>query len=102
MNGMDAIDSAGNTEKVLLIKSRKESEAGISVLIEDTGVGLTADSADKIFDPFFTTKAQGIGMGLLHQPLNRRIPRRTPMGGAASGRWYYLPVHRSCALAYLA
>jgi signal transduction histidine kinase len=64
MNGMDAIDSAGNGEKVLFIKSRKESEAGISVQIEDTGVGLMPDSADKIFDPFFTTKAQGIGMGL--------------------------------------
>ena len=64
MNGMDAIDSAGNAEKVLFIKSRKESEAEISIQIEDTGVGLMADSAEKIFDPFFTTKAQGIGMGL--------------------------------------
>jgi signal transduction histidine kinase len=64
MNGMDAIDSAGNAEKVLFIKSSKEPEAGISIQVEDTGVGLLAGSADKIFDPFFTTKAQGIGMGL--------------------------------------
>jgi signal transduction histidine kinase len=64
MNGMDAIVSANGKEKILLIKSRKASEQEISVMIEDTGVGLTAESADKIFDTFFTTKAQGIGMGL--------------------------------------
>jgi len=64
MNGMDAIDSAGNDEKVLLISSRNASEKEISVRIEDTGVGVNAESADKIFDTFFTTKAQGIGMGL--------------------------------------
>jgi signal transduction histidine kinase len=64
MNGMDAIVSAGHPEKVLLIKSRKVSEREISVQIEDTGVGLASEDADKIFDTFFTTKAQGIGMGL--------------------------------------
>jgi signal transduction histidine kinase len=64
MNGMDAIDSASNPEKVLLIRSRNASKNEISVQIEDTGVGLTAGNAEKIFDTFFTTKAQGIGMGL--------------------------------------
>jgi signal transduction histidine kinase len=64
INGMDAIDGASNSEKVLSIRSRKTSANEISLEIEDTGVGLTAESADKIFDTFFTTKSQGIGMGL--------------------------------------
>jgi signal transduction histidine kinase len=64
MNGMDAIGSANSAEKDLLIKSRTAGEKEISIQIEDSGIGLTAESADKIFDTFFTTKSQGIGMGL--------------------------------------
>jgi signal transduction histidine kinase len=64
MNGMDAIGSGANSEKTLLIKSRQATEKEISIEIEDSGIGLTPESAEKIFDTFFTTKSQGIGMGL--------------------------------------
>ena len=42
----------------------EDDNAGVRVVVEDIGVGFTAEIADKIFQPFFTTKEQGIGMGL--------------------------------------
>lgn len=38
---------------------------GITVSVEDTGMGMAKDVLDKIFDPFFTTKQnEGTGLGL--------------------------------------
>ena len=36
----------------------------ISVMIEDTGDGISSEDINKIFDPFYTTKSLGIGLGL--------------------------------------
>jgi two-component system sensor histidine kinase RegB len=35
-----------------------------AILVEDDGVGMTAEVAAAVFEPFFTTKAEGEGMGL--------------------------------------
>jgi len=64
MNGMDAMTATAGRAKELLIRSGKENSTEIMVRIEDCGVGLNSETAEKIFDPFFTTKPQGIGMGL--------------------------------------
>jgi signal transduction histidine kinase len=32
--------------------------------VEDRGVGISAENADRLFDAFFTTKPNGMGMGL--------------------------------------
>ncbi|MCT4640971.1 MAG: ATP-binding protein [Bacteriovoracaceae bacterium] len=36
----------------------------ISFIIEDSGLGITEDNAEKIFSPYFTTKEEGKGTGL--------------------------------------
>ena len=38
----------------------------VELCIEDTGPGLSAESAARIFTPFFTTKADGTGLGLAY------------------------------------
>ncbi|MBZ5547225.1 MAG: DUF4118 domain-containing protein [Acidobacteriia bacterium] len=63
MNGMDAMAETTNFPKELLISARA-NEADVMVRVEDTGVGLNAETAEKVFQPFFTTKPHGIGMGL--------------------------------------
>jgi PAS domain S-box-containing protein len=70
MNGMDAMRGITGRPKELRITSRRENSAGILICVEDSGVGLSAEAAEKIFTPFFTTKPLGIGMGL---PISRSI-----------------------------
>lgn len=48
------------------------SPAWMELLIEDEGVGISADDIGKLFIPFFTTKVQGTGLGL---PICERILR---------------------------
>lgn len=64
MNSMDAMSGSSGPGKELLIRSDNEGASAVTVQIEDSGVGLNAESAEMIFEPFFTTKPQGIGMGL--------------------------------------
>jgi signal transduction histidine kinase len=65
MNGMDAMSGAASGSlKELVVYSWHPSADELGVRVEDCGVGLNPQTADRIFDPFFTTKPQGIGMGL--------------------------------------
>ncbi len=64
MNGIDAMRDMREHSKEIRIVSRKENSSGIRVVVEDSGVGISPETAEKIFEPFFTTKPEGIGMGL--------------------------------------
>jgi signal transduction histidine kinase len=69
-NGIEAMRGIERGPRELLIRSMKEGESSILVLVEDSGVGLSEEVAGKIFEPFFTSKPSGIGMGL---PISRSI-----------------------------
>lgn len=63
MNACDAMrDTTGRKEAVIV--SRKNGSAEVLVSVQDSGIGICEEIAQKLFDPFFTTKLQGIGMGL--------------------------------------
>jgi signal transduction histidine kinase len=52
---------------------------GLSVVVSDTGKGMTEEQRSMAFRPFFTTKQGGLGVGLV---LVKRIMERC--GGAVS------------------
>jgi len=48
----------------LVIRSNQGESREVIVIVEDCGVGISAEHADRLFNPFFTTKSSGMGMGL--------------------------------------
>ena len=70
MNGIESISGLDHEPKRLMIRSTVSNTGELLVSVEDTGLGIDAEHADRLFAPFFTTKPQGIGMGL---PICRSI-----------------------------
>jgi PAS domain S-box-containing protein len=59
---VNAIQAMPNGGKLSLSSFREKSN--ISIIVEDTGVGIPEDIKPKLFSPMFTTKAKGQGLGL--------------------------------------
>ena len=63
-NAIDAMAMVTGRERILEIRSQRLQRRGISVSVQDSGVGISEEWMSRLFEPFFTTRAQGIGMGL--------------------------------------
>jgi signal transduction histidine kinase len=67
-NAMQAMPFGGmltvRTSSSAFCAEETGTPAGVSVVIEDTGHGITPENAGKLFEPFFTTKPPGQGTGL--------------------------------------
>ncbi|MGI0117399.1 ATP-binding protein [Zooshikella sp. RANM57] len=51
------------TDGLINIKTERKDQQAL-IIVEDNGVGMTADVRTRIFEPFFTTKEVGSGTGL--------------------------------------
>lgn len=49
---------------LISLSVRHKKEGFVSILISDTGTGLTPEEIEQIFDPDYTTKEKGLGLGL--------------------------------------
>jgi signal transduction histidine kinase len=64
LNGMEAMDSITNRDRLLVVKSGVGDRGSVIVRVEDSGAGINPNDLDHIFDAFFTTKSGGMGIGL--------------------------------------
>jgi len=59
VNAMQAMPKGGK-----LTVTTSASDGCVSLIVEDTGIGMSQTTVRKIFQPFFTTKGDGQGTGL--------------------------------------
>jgi len=59
-NAVQALDGSGEID----VETTSDSEF-LTILIKDSGPGISEENLDKIFEPMFTTKTTGTGLGLV-------------------------------------
>ena len=64
VNAIEAMSRVSDGPREILVSSGKYESNGVVVAVQDSGIGLAAESLEHLFDAFFTTKPQGMGMGL--------------------------------------
>jgi C4-dicarboxylate-specific signal transduction histidine kinase len=64
MNGIEAMQSVTDRPRELVIRSQPDETRRVLITVTDSGVGISAENADRLFNAFFTTKSSGMGMGL--------------------------------------
>jgi two-component system cell cycle sensor histidine kinase/response regulator CckA len=65
LNARDAMPQGGRITISTSATTLPESAArGVSLVVEDTGLGMDTETRTHLFEPFFTTKAAGHGTGL--------------------------------------
>ncbi len=62
MNALDAMPDGGRLTVRAAVDAAPDER--LSVVVEDTGVGIPHELQDQVFEPFMTTKPQGKGTGL--------------------------------------
>jgi signal transduction histidine kinase len=63
-NAIEAMRSVAPDKRRLRLVTGFDGNSGVSVYVQDSGVGISPDRQDRIFEPFFTTKRRGSGLGL--------------------------------------
>ena len=63
LNGIQAMAAVTDRPRVLTLRSTPSAD-GVLLAVQDSGVGIKLDDAERIFDAFYTTKTDGMGMGL--------------------------------------
>jgi signal transduction histidine kinase len=63
-NASDAMATVEDRARQLLIRTARDADDSVRVIVKDAGVGLDAASINRLFDPFYTTKTGSMGIGL--------------------------------------
>ena len=63
-NAIEAMSASTSDVRELIIKTIKNNNREVEVIIEDSGPGLNVDEIKRIFEPFHSKKDGGMGLGL--------------------------------------
>ena len=63
-NAVEAMGSCSPDKRALRIVTGGAGHSHVSLCIQDSGPGISAENRNNIFDPFFSTKETGTGLGL--------------------------------------
>jgi PAS domain S-box-containing protein len=102
MNGVEAMQGVTSRPHALEIRSYEDEGQQVVVAVKDSGVGLTAETADRLFDAFFSTKPSGLGIGLsicrsIVQDHGGRLWATHNNGGPGATFQFALPSYRDSA-----
>lgn len=61
---INALDAMPNGGRLTITTAFKPLEDEIELIVEDSGMGMSRETAIRIFEPFFSTKDEGLGLGL--------------------------------------
>jgi PAS domain S-box-containing protein len=64
LNGTDAMSGVDDRQRELVVRTGRDEGGGVSVSVQDSGVGFAPQDSERLFEAFYTTKAQGMGIGL--------------------------------------
>jgi PAS domain S-box-containing protein len=64
VNGMQAMATIRDRERVLIVRTEPYQSDRVLVAIEDVGIGIDPQNTGRLFAAFYTTKQNGLGMGL--------------------------------------
>ncbi|MBB4120154.1 ATP-binding protein [Martelella radicis] len=88
VNGIDATKSVDRPSGTIVIRASTDPDGRVAIEVEDEGMGISPEIADRLFDAFFSTKSSGLGMGLaICRTIIERLggtitTRNAPNGGA--------------------
>jgi signal transduction histidine kinase len=61
---LNALEATGTGGRVAVTTAWSADTATVTVVIEDTGAGMSEETLSRMYDLFFTTKPQGTGLGM--------------------------------------
>ena len=80
VNGLDAVAERPTGDRWVSVRTGRATGGGVELTVEDSGKGIAEGDLARVFEPFFTTKLEGLGMGLVDQPVHCESARRAAMG----------------------
>lgn len=64
LNAADAMSAVEDRPRHLFVRTQPEADERVRLSVEDAGVGIQRENADRLFEAFYTTKQGGMGIGL--------------------------------------
>jgi len=64
INGIEAMAHVTDRPRWMSIRSHRDEGGQVALSVQDVGVGIDSENANRLFNAFYTTKREGMGMGL--------------------------------------